>query len=283
MAGDWIKMRVDLRDDPTVFKLAEALGLDELHVIGALFCFWAWVDKYSVDGHVDGATSRLIDKVASTPNFAEQMQIVGWLALDETGATIPNFERHNTESSKERAQKNARQARWRAKKANSVDAQVDAYVDGNTSTEPSTREEKRREEKKEPSGSIAAPKESRPKSLRKCPDAFAITPELFDWAETEAPRVNIRRETEKFRDHTFKTAHSDWAGAWRNWIRRASEGTSKPASGPAESFRERDQRLAAEKVKEWAPGIAAGGDRDQNIIEMEPENVFALQSNRPIV
>ena len=276
MAGDWIKMRVDLRDDPTVFKLAEALGLDELHVIGALFCFWAWVDKYAVDGRVDGATSRLIDKVASTPNFSEQMQIVGWLALDETGATIPNFERHNTESSKERAQKNARQARWRAKKADSVDAQVDEYVDGTASTGPSTREEKRREEKKEPEGSIAQPPK---RAAKKCPDSFVITPELFDWAGTEAPGVNVRRETEKFRDHTFKTAYSDWAGAWRNWIRRAAEGAAKSSGGSAESFRERDQRLAAEQMRAWAPGIAAGTDRDQHIIEMESANVFALQSN----
>ena len=276
MAGDWIKMRVDLRDDPTVFKLAEALGLDELHVIGALFCFWAWVDKYAVDGHVDGATSRLIDKVASTPNFAEQMQIVGWLALDETGATIPNFERHNTESSKERAQKNARQARWRAKKADPVDVQVDGSVDGIASTEPSTREEKRREEKKEPKGSIAPPVK---RAAKKCPESFVITPELFDWAGTEVPGVNVRRETEKFRDHTFKTAYSDWEGCWRNWMRRAADSAPKSSGGAAESFRERDQRLAAEQMREWAPGIAAGADRGQNIIEMEHANVFALQSN----
>jgi hypothetical protein len=106
---------------------------------------------------------------------------------------------------------------------------------------------------------------------------------MQDWACENAPRVNLKTETEKLRDHTFKTAIVDWAGTWRNWMRRASESTSKPAGSPAESYRERDQRLAAEKVKEWAPGIAAGSDRDQNIIEMEPENVFALQSNRPPV
>jgi hypothetical protein len=91
--------------------------------------------------------------------------------------------------------------------------------------------------------------------------------------------VNVRRETEKFRDHTFKTAHSDWAGAWRNWVRRAADSAPKSSGGSAESFRERDQRLAAEQMRAWAPGIAAGTDRDQHIIEMESANVFALQSN----
>ena len=144
MAGDWIKMRVDLKDDPSVFKLAELLAVDELHVIGCLFCFWAWADKHAVDGHVDGATTRLVDKVSSTPGFCAAMQAVGWLVVEENGVRIPNFDRHNGESAKERGLKNARQARWRA--GNKAD--VDAKPSTGTSTDASTREEKRREEKK---------------------------------------------------------------------------------------------------------------------------------------
>lgn len=34
MAGDWIKMRVDLRDDPDVIGIAAATGLDEDTVVG---------------------------------------------------------------------------------------------------------------------------------------------------------------------------------------------------------------------------------------------------------
>ena len=37
------------------------------------------------------------------------------------------------------------------------------------------------------------------------------------------PAVNADAETEKFRDHTFGTARSDWDGTWRNWIRKAAE------------------------------------------------------------
>ena len=138
MAGDWIKMRVDLKDDPSVFKLAELMGVDELHVIGCLFCFWAWADKHAVDGRVDGATSRLVDRVSSTPGFSAAMEQVGWIVVDAGGVCIPNFDRHNGESAKERGLKNARQARWRAGRAD--------VVDGAASTDASTREEKRREE-----------------------------------------------------------------------------------------------------------------------------------------
>ena len=146
MAGDWIKMRVDLKDDPSVFKLAELLAVDELHVIGCLFCFWAWADKHAVDGHVDGATSRLVDKVSSTPGFCTAMQAVGWLVIEEAGIRIPNFDRHNGESAKERGLKNARQARWRSGKLGNVDAAPSTAA----STAASTREEKRREEIKTP-------------------------------------------------------------------------------------------------------------------------------------
>ena len=45
----------------------------------------------------------------------------------------------------------------------------------------------------------------------------------------ESPSVDIDRETAKFRDHTFKTALSDWRGAWRNWVRRAAEAPPRSA------------------------------------------------------
>jgi hypothetical protein len=51
------------------------------------------------------------------------------------------------------------------------------------------------------------------------------------WAKTEAAGVDLKRETDKFRDHTFKTAHTDWPGAWRNWIRRSAESRS-PTRAP---------------------------------------------------
>jgi hypothetical protein len=139
MAGDWIKMRVDLREDPTVFKIAEAIGDDDLTIVGRLFSFWAWADKHAVDGRVDGAATKLIDRVVGKVGFADALVDAGWLILDTSGASIPNFDRHNGESAKERSLKNARQARWREKK--------NANVDAAPSTEPSTREEKRREEK----------------------------------------------------------------------------------------------------------------------------------------
>jgi len=145
MAGDWIKMRADLANDPSVFRIRTAIGDDKLQIVGRLHVFWSWVDKHCVDGHVDGATSLLIDEIAMKDGFASALIDAGWLVIDTKGASIPNFDRHNGESAKERGLKNARQARWRRNR----DGVVDGVVDGVASTVPSTREEKRREEKKE--------------------------------------------------------------------------------------------------------------------------------------
>ena len=77
---------------------------------------------------------------------------------------------------------------------------------------------------------------------------------LQRWAQENVPAIDIHTETEKFRDHTFKTAMTDWAGAWRNWMRRAA-GDSRATRPPTESFRERDARQAALKVKAWTGGL----------------------------
>jgi uncharacterized protein YdaU (DUF1376 family) len=92
-----------------------------------------------------------------------------------------------------------------------------------------------------------------PRASRKCPAAFE--PEDPDgFIARERLAIDWRAETATFRDHTFKTAISDWQGAWRNWMRRAQEfGQRKPAT-TAESF---TQRAARARVESIAPGVAA--------------------------
>jgi len=139
MAGDWIKMRMDLPEDPAVYRIARLTSLDRLAVVGRLYAFWAWADKHAVDGRVDGGTSEDVDDIVSHVGFAEAMEKVNWLEIGDQFLAIPKHDRHNGESAKERSLKNARQARWREKQ--------DAPPSTTPSTKASTREEKRREEK----------------------------------------------------------------------------------------------------------------------------------------
>lgn len=172
MAGDWIKMRNDLPNDPAVYKIAAITKLDRFAVIGRLYAFWSWADKHAVDGRVDGATSHVVDDVTRHEGFADALAAVHWLQLGEEFIVLPHHERHNGESAKERGLKNARQARWRDGKDKVPPTDVDAAP----STKTSTREEKRREEKEQPSASLpgfdlfwtAWPKSARKDSKGKC-------------------------------------------------------------------------------------------------------------------
>jgi len=64
--------------------------------------------------------------------------------------------------------------------------------------------------------------ESAPKSrpTQSCPQAFFVDGPMRAWAKENAPLVDIEVATASFRDHTFKTAMTDWDGAWRNWLRK---------------------------------------------------------------
>ena len=77
------------------------------------------------------------------------------------------------------------------------------------------------------------PKSAKPRAARKCPESFAVTDDLKAWALAECPSVDLMRETAKFRDHTFKVSHSDWVGAWRNWMRKASEYAQPSRASPS--------------------------------------------------
>lgn len=148
MAGDWIKMRIDLADDPAVIGIAAGLRISEDEVVGKLHRLWSWADKHTANGFVPHITAKWIDKHLDKNGFASQMQTVGWLVIDATGVTLPKFDRHNGKSAKSRAE-NTERARLSRKKCDSGATKI---------TDPSqllrdeskTREEKRREEGKPP-------------------------------------------------------------------------------------------------------------------------------------
>lgn len=191
MAGDWIKMRMDLSEDPAVYRLARLTGLDRLSVVGRLHAFWSWADKHAVDGRVDGGASADVDDIVDHPGFAQAMVTVKWLQVGEDFLALPKHDRHNGESAKERSLKNARQARWRdGKDAGDPPASPtppappappptppSTAPSTEPSTNPPTREEKKREEKKN-SPSLRSGEVARPD---------AIAPEL--WADYLAVRI----------------------------------------------------------------------------------------------
>jgi len=113
MAGDWIKMRIGIGDDPDVIAIAARLDCDEDAVVGKLLRFWGWVSSHTLDGHARSVTDVWIDRYIGVTGFAGALQSVGWLEIGDDGIQIPGFERYLSEGAKTRALATNRQAKRR--------------------------------------------------------------------------------------------------------------------------------------------------------------------------
>ena len=136
----WIKVENATPNKPEVLKLARLLGVSRDDAFGKAMRFWIWLDGVTVDGAVDGVTSQDVDAVVGALGVADALVSAGWLTVSDDGQSIavPNFDRHNGESAKKRAQKTKRQQKWRA-------GCVDGVASTVASTGASTREEKSRD------------------------------------------------------------------------------------------------------------------------------------------
>lgn len=144
----WIKMRVDLADDPSVVQIAAMLGVDEDLVVGKLHRLWAWADRQTTDGKAAGITGAWIDRYVYQPGFAEAMVAAGWLKITDSGVSFPNFDRHNGDSTKKRMEA-AERKRLSREKCDTVTKMSQPECDTVTKKCDQRREEKNREEKKE--------------------------------------------------------------------------------------------------------------------------------------
>ena len=142
MAGDWIKMRIDLMEDPAVMQMADELGVREEAIVGYCHALWSWVSRQCHADTVTGVTLTSLGRRINLPGFPEMMCDVGWLEYDDTGdrpvIRIPNWDRHLSQSAKKRGIDAIRQAKRR---------QSVTQVSRSTCDNSVTREEKRREEK----------------------------------------------------------------------------------------------------------------------------------------
>lgn len=139
MAGDWIKMRVDLQTHPKIVRILSATKSDKFRVVGGLHAVWGVFDTHSVDGRLDGYTPETLDHIIGWQGFAQAMIDVGWLACDGAQALVlPDFSEHNGRSGKRRAEDQRR------KKDERKSPQTVRNLSDSDADEKLTREEKRR-------------------------------------------------------------------------------------------------------------------------------------------
>lgn len=214
MAGDWIKVERAALAKPEILEMAEVLGIDRHAVLGKLLEVWFWFDEQTKNGNASGVSSvtlmRFIDERTGVTGFGEGMQKAGWLE----GCSIPNFDRHNGETAKNRALTNKRVKRFR-----------------NESNVTHALPEKRREEKKVTTtpalseGTSTPTTPTPPKRARRgvavpFPADFVVDDALREWAKGKG-YGRLDEHLEAFRAKCAKAGREyvDWRAAFQEAIR----------------------------------------------------------------
>lgn len=207
MAGDWIRIRVCLIDDPRVITMTDFLAQDREfmdwltdpvmrtcdhtayeHVArNALRCVTVtglikvWGVANDI-GKVSGDDLLLehtgidtLDAIAGVPSFGRAMQAVGWARQDgDLSVTLPNFLTYNDPANSEKRLGNReRQKKYREKQKALRNAPRNALANGDVTRY--RREEKRREER----GGKQPPAAIKPPGLNPAKDNGAEATEIF--------------------------------------------------------------------------------------------------------
>jgi hypothetical protein len=113
----WLKIETETPDKPEMWAMAEMLSIDVDAVFGKAFRVWCWFDQHTEDGNARGVTFSLFDRLVGLTGFASSMEKVGWLIKTADGITLPNFDRHNGQTAKNRANTAVRVAKHKAANA----------------------------------------------------------------------------------------------------------------------------------------------------------------------
>jgi hypothetical protein len=110
--SEWIKVEHHLHEKVEVAGIAELTGLDADTVVGKLIKVWSWASR---NCHGDGVTGiaslRIIREITHCETFDEAMAICGWITIKGDKVSFSNFDRHNSQTAKERAL--ATQRKWK--------------------------------------------------------------------------------------------------------------------------------------------------------------------------
>ena len=209
MAGDWIKMRSNLWDDPRIGRVVDITDSTEAAVIGAMYWLWTTADQHTTDGVMPGLTLRGIDRKTGLTGFGAALVTIGWLEEFAEGVRLMRFDEHNGESAKRRCVDAKRKANVRSLSAK------DRTDGGQDKDDPRRNSELEKEKEKEkeltpttPDGVVVASKAGAPPPGRperaprpECPHQDIIElyheilpecPQVRDWTSTRQQQLRSR-------------------------------------------------------------------------------------------
>jgi hypothetical protein len=95
------------------------------------------------------------------------------------------------------------------------------------------------------------------------PADWEVTPDMVEWARSEAPDVDGRRATAKFRNYYGarpRVRCADWAAEWRTWMLREQEfADRRPPSRDPTPFHSEADRTVARLLSECGQDPPANG------------------------
>lgn len=313
----WIKFDTATPEKPEVMAITLAMGYEDPDLtVGKLIRVWRWFDQHTLDGNAASVTSALLDRMIGAPGMCAAMQSVGWLDIHEGGIRLPNFARHNGKTAKDRVLTAQRVAKAKSGNAASVSGALPREEKRRINTSPpkggdahARAPDPAPTPKPLPEPKPEQPVDQHPQAVDPPgaadppPKARAGAPSRPDgvdaqvWADWLALRRSKRAPVTAT---TLADAQAEAGKAGmsleaflREWCGRGSQGlradwlqrdgarhggAGPPAAVRGESYRERDRRVAAERVAEFAPQAA---DRKalrsgHEIIDVGGGNVIAL-------
>lgn len=156
MAGEWIKVRTNLWDDPRVSQLCDMTGAQEATIVGGLYWLWATADEHTETGLMPGLSAIAVDRKTGIRGFGAALVSIGWIEDTPDGIMLVRFDEHNGASAKSRAQTAKRVANHKGNAKVTVPALPERYP---SVSDALPREDKIREEVKP---SPIAPKGGKP-------------------------------------------------------------------------------------------------------------------------
>lgn len=280
MAGDWIKMRTNLWDDPRVARLCDLTDQSEAAVIGGLYWLWAMADEHTEDGILPGLTLRAIDRKTGVQGLGSALCDIGWLADHPEGVRIIGFEEHNGASAKKRSVTAKRVANHRGnadvtptQSEYERDVTQQALQDEHASvTGALAREEKRREEentttslrsvvggarKRSPSETVVSVDDLVGEGVdaqhakdwfivRKGKGAKSLTRTAWDAVKAEAEKAGMTPA-----DAVKTAAERTWQGFRASWLDEIVAASSKPPGKSA--------KHAGFETKDYTAGVTEDG------------------------
>lgn len=226
MAGDWIKMRNNLWNDPRIMRVCDISKAGEACVVGGLYWLWSAADEHSETGFMPGLSTSGIDRRTGVPGLGAALISIGWIEVTDDGVFISRFDEHNGSSAKRRSTDAQRKAKVRAVSAS--DADKIGTNSGQNAPNLGAREEKRRIELKAsiPGGIDVASQadDGPPAKLSKadCPHQEIIamyhevlpqSPQVRDWTAARATQLRARwNEDPKRQNLTYWRTFFEYVG-----------------------------------------------------------------------